>query len=99
MKSNIKESMDVAISEDVAPVIKDSINREIILLESKINLVRSEIKQFEEKYHLKSSEFLKKFDDGELGDSQDYFEWWGLIKGLKTLGESLKKARAVITYW
>ncbi len=91
--------MDVAISEDVAPVIKDSIHREIILLESKINLVKSEIKQFEEKYHLKSSEFEKKFDNGELGDSQDYFEWWGLIKGLKTLEERLKKAKAVITYW
>ena len=91
--------MDVAISEDVAPVIKNSIHREIILLESKINLVKSEIKQFEEKYHLTSSGFLKKFENGELGDSQDYFEWWGLIKGLKTLEESLKKAKAVITYW
>ncbi len=91
--------MDVAISEDVAPVIKDSVHREIILLESKINLVKSEIKQFEEKYHLTSSEFLKKFEKGELGDSQDYFEWWGLIKGLKTLEERLKKAKEVITYW
>ncbi len=91
--------MNVDISEDVAPVIKDSIYREIILLESKINLARSEIKQFEEKYHLTSSEFQKKFDNGELEDSQDYFEWWGLIKGLKTLEKSLKKAKAVITYW
>ncbi len=91
--------MDVAISEDVAPVIKDSIHREIILLESKINLVESEIKEFEEKYHLTSSEFLKKFEKGELGDSQDYFEWWGLIKGLNTLEETSKKAKAVSTYW
>jgi len=91
--------MDVAISEDIAPVIKDSVHREIILLESKINLVRSEIKQFEEKYHLTSSDFGKRFDNGELGDSQDYFEWWGLIRGLKTLEERLKKAKAVIAYW
>lgn len=91
--------MDVAISEDIAPVIKDSVHREIILLESKINLMNSEIKQFEEKYHMASSEFEKKFDNGELGDSQDYFEWWGLVKGLKTLEERLKKAKAVITYW
>lgn len=91
--------MDVAISEDVAPVIKDSIHREIILLESKINLVKSEIKQLEEKYHLISSEFLEKFEKGDLGDSQDYFEWWGLIKGLKTIEDRLKKAKAVITYW
>ncbi len=91
--------MDIAISDDVAPVIKDSIHREIILLESKINLVKSEIKQFEEKHHKSSSKFLKKFESGDLGDSQDYFEWWGLIKGLKTLEERLKKAKAVITYW
>ena len=91
--------MDVAISEDIAPVIKDSVHREIILLESKINLVNSEIKQFEEKYHMVSAEFEKRFDNGELGDSQDYFEWWGLIRGLKTLEERLKKAKAVITYW
>ncbi len=91
--------MDIAISDDVAPVIKDSIHREIILLESKINLVKNEIKQLEEKYHIASSEFLKKFENGDLGDSQDYFEWWGLIKGLKTLEERLKKAKAVNTYW
>ncbi|MCX9075736.1 MAG: hypothetical protein OIN88_13985 [Candidatus Methanoperedens sp.] len=84
--------MDAAISEDVAPLIKDSIRREIILLESKINLAESEIKQFEDKYHLASSEFLKKFEKGDLGDSQDYFEWWGLIKGLKKLEERLKKS-------
>ncbi len=82
--------MDVAISEDEAPVIKDSIHREIILLESKIALVKSEIKQLEEKHHLASSGFLKKFEKGELGDSQDYFEWWGLLKGLKTLEDGLK---------
>ncbi len=91
--------MDVAISEDAGPVIKDSIHREILLLESKIHLVKSELKQFEEKYHLSSFEFQKKFDKGGLGDSQDYFEWWGLIKGLKTLEERLGKAKAVITYW
>jgi hypothetical protein len=91
--------MYIAISDDVAPVIKDSIHREIILLESKINLVKNEIKQFEEKYHISSAEFLKKFEKGDLGDSQDYFEWWGLIKGLKTLEERLKKAKAVNTYW
>jgi len=91
--------MVIAISEDIAPVIKDSINREIILLESKIYLIKNEIKLFEEKYHLTSPEFQKKFEEGKFGDSQDYFEWWGLIKGLKTLEERLNKANAVNTYW
>ena len=91
--------MEVAISEDVVPVVKDSINREIVLLESKINLLKNEIKKFEEKYQLTSHEFEDKFDRGNLDDSQDFFEWWGLIKGLKTLKDKLIKARSVVTYW
>lgn len=99
MNASIRRIMDVAISEEVAPIIKDSIHREIILLESKINLLKGEIKQFEEKYHLTSSKFLEKFEKGNIGDSQDYFEWWGLIKGLKTIEDRLNKAKAVNTYW
>jgi len=91
--------MDIAISEDAVPLIKDSLNREIILLESKIKITKMEIKQFEDKYHMISSEFQKKFDKGEIGDTQDFFEWWGLIKGLGTLEDRLNKAKAVITYW
>jgi len=91
--------MDVAISEDAVPLIKDSVNREIILIESKISIIKTEIKQFEDKYQMISSEFLKKFEKGELGDSQDFFEWWGLLKGLATLEDRLNKAKAVITYW
>ncbi len=91
--------MEVAISKDVAPVVKDSINREIILLESKINLLKSEIKKFEEKYQLTSPEFKEQFDNGNLDDSQDFFEWWGLIRGLETLEDRISKAKSVVTYW
>jgi len=91
--------MEVAISEDLVPIVKDSINREIVLLESKINLLESLIKKFEEKYKLTSREFEDKFDSGNLDDSQDFFEWWGLIRGLKTLKDKLIKAKSVVTYW
>jgi len=91
--------MDVAISQDAVPVIKESVNREIILIESKIRIIKTEIKQFEDKYQMISSEFLKKFENGELGDSQDFFEWWGLLKGLATLEDRLNKAKAVVIYW
>ena len=91
--------MDVAISQDAVPVIKDSVNREIILIESKINIIKTEIKQFEDKYQMISVEFLKKFETGELGDLQDFFEWWGLLKGLGTLEDRLNKAKAVVIYW
>jgi hypothetical protein len=91
--------MNIAISEDAVPIVRDSINREIILLESKISLLNSEIKLFEEKYNMTSSEFQKKFDRGDIGDSQDFFEWWGLKKGLSIVEDRLNKAKAVIVHW
>jgi len=91
--------MNIAISEDAVPIVKDSINREIILLESKISLLNSEIKLFEEKYNMTSLEFQKKFDRGDIGDSQDFFEWWGLKKGLSIIEDRLNKAKAVIVHW
>ena len=103
-KSSIKNiyvdtNMEVVISEDTASVVKDSVNREIILLESKINILENEIEQFEEKYQFTSPEFEVKFNSGNLDDSQDFFEWWGLIRGLKTLEDKLIKAKSVVTYW
>ena len=91
--------MEIAIADEAVPIVKESIQKEVILIESKKHLVETEIKEFEEKYHLKSTEFMQKFETGDLGDSQNFFEWWGLLTGLKKLEDKLNKARAVIAYW
>jgi hypothetical protein len=36
----------------------------------------------EQKYCTTSSEFWNKFESSALGDDQDYFVWWSLIRGL-----------------
>ena len=38
--------------------------------------------QFERKYGMTSDEFLLKFESGELGDSQDFFDWFAAKRGL-----------------
>jgi hypothetical protein len=43
-------------------------------------------------------EFVDKFERGELGDAQDFFEWWGLVKGLKKIEEQIGKIKAVLSY-
>ena len=79
-------------------IIKESLKRELALLEAKIGLVKREIEEFERKYSMNSDEFLKKFESGELGDEQDFFEWWGLLKGLKKLEENIKKIKALLSF-
>lgn len=91
--------MPVSIPKDAVPIVRESLKREVGLLESKIKLVRSEIKDFEEKYKMPSDVFLEQFEEGRMGDSQDSFEWWGLLKGLKKLEEKVKLTKAVLSSW
>ena len=36
--------------------------------------------KFEEKHNMKSTEFYKKFENGELGDSKDFVIWSGIYE-------------------
>jgi hypothetical protein len=37
--------------------------------------------QFEESYEMDSDTFLQKFEQGELGDEADYFDWYAAKRG------------------
>jgi hypothetical protein len=40
---------------------------------------------------------LREFEQGKLGDSQDCFEWWGLLQGMGAIDDEIKKANAVLS--
>ena len=85
------------LSEEEALIVGEALQRELALLESKVNLTKEEIKEFERKYAMSSEEFLKRFEGGELGDEQDFFEWWGLLEGLGKIEEKIAKIKAVLS--
>jgi hypothetical protein len=60
-------------------------------------VIEEVIQEFERKYGMLSKEFVQRFDAGELGDEQDCFEWWGLVKGLKAVNTEISKIRAVLS--
>ena len=70
---------------DAEPIIRDALRRELALFETRERLVLFEIEDLERKYGMTSSEFLNKFESGILGDDQDYFVWWSLIRGLEAV--------------
>lgn len=88
--------MSIIASEEADPIIRRSLAREIGLLEMKKRRTDDEIRDFERRFGMDSEEFLRMFERGELGDSQDCFEWWGLLRGRTVIEEELDKARAVL---
>ena len=67
------------------PLSRMHFARELALFETRERLVLSEIANMERKYAMTSSGFLNKFESGIMGDDQDYFVWWSLIRGLETI--------------
>lgn len=60
-----------------------------------LNRFRRQISEFEEEYQMKTESFIKKFDSGELGDKEDYFEWkaiWRAVKHWENKLAELEKA-------
>ena len=90
--------MNASMAEEEVTIVKESFRRELALSEAKVNLIREEIEGFEKRYEMPSGEFVDKFERGELGDAQDFFEWWGLVRGLKKIEEQIGRIKAVLSY-
>ncbi len=89
--------MYASIAEDASLIIRRSLEREMGLLEMKRKLTAEGIAELERKYGISSAEFMSRFEAGELGDSQDCFKWWGLLKGQKAIEDELAKIKAVLS--
>ncbi len=90
--------MKASLAEEEISIIKESLQRELVLSEAKVNLIRKEIEGFKKRYGMSSEEFVNKFERGELGDDQDYFEWWGLARGLTEIEKKIGKIKMVLSY-
>jgi hypothetical protein len=77
-------------------IIKDALRRDLSLFESKERLTSLEIRELECKYDMNSIDFLEKFERGDLGDDQDYFVWWSLIRGLEAIRSRKNKIKRML---
>jgi hypothetical protein len=88
--------MRTLLGEDEVVLVHESLRRELALTEAKAKLLREELEQFEQRYEMSSEDFVAQFERGDLGDAQGFFEWWGLVRGLKKLEEQLGRIKAVL---
>jgi hypothetical protein len=64
-------------------------------LEKDINDIEISLKEFEEKYGLESTEFIKKFESSEMGDEMDFMEWASLYDMKERLKNRLNIVKGV----
>lgn len=68
----------MGIKKQLTPLIE----RENKICELAVEQLKSKCKVFEKKYKLSSNDFYNRFQEGKMGDEQNFFEWKALIEGI-----------------
>ena len=58
--------------------------------QQELKVLMRKLRRYEHKYQLKSPEFARRFQSGELKDEADYFEWQALWRIYNRLNEKLE---------
>ncbi len=87
---------DTVIPEDlVKDAVIKALKTRIEDIDQKSENLKGSIEYFEIKYGMETEDFYKKFNNGELADEMDFFEWkasWEIFNELKREKKALLEA-------
>jgi len=76
--------------------VKTSLKREYALCSNAVAFYKKAIKEFEQKYHISTQSFLKKFESGQMGDDIDYFDWYAYARLLDQWQKTQSAIRSAV---
>ena len=78
LKTNLKEYG----SSDVRNAISFALTSASAQANQRFKYYATLCQKFEQKFNLNSDEFMVKFENGDIGDDQEYFDWYAAKHGL-----------------
>ena len=95
--SKIQIEGDTVFSkEKITEQLLNLIKGRLSTIKKEITEIKTDLEQFHLKYSLTNDEFLNKFQEGILGDNNDYFVWKGSLELLHALIDEEKMLREVL---
>ena len=76
--------------QEVSEVIRAALDQNERVAKYKIKKYSGICENFENKYGMDSDHFMEKFYSGELGDDDDFFDWYAAKRGLDIWNKKLK---------
>lgn len=87
--------MNNEFNEETKLLIKSSLNIEANILNLSLEKWGAKLKKFEKEYEMSSSEFLNRFNKGELGDDKKWFEWLFAYKAYEHIKKKLQIMKSI----
>ncbi|MCE4613888.1 MAG: hypothetical protein F7C07_08715 [Desulfurococcales archaeon] len=91
----MSEYVVVKFDERAVSLLTRILNIEYRRLQLELRMVEEKIKRFEKKYDMSSSEFLKRYSRGELGDEEGFMEWYGELKFLERIHREMEELKKI----
>lgn len=88
--------MPISIPSESESVVRDSIVREKKIIKGKLEKYKEKLNSFEEKYDMDTKEFIQKFEAGELGDDEKWFDWKFAYKAHERLMKRKKQLEKAV---
>ena len=76
--------------EAMRPLLRSALQREAKLIYQGIRRTNLRLAAFEKQYAMPTFEFLRRFNQEDLGESLDFIDWYGESKMLVSLQEQKK---------
>ena len=87
--------VELRLSGEARRVLLGAVRREARRLELEIEAALERVKRLEERRGMSSEEFLERFLRGELGDEEEFIEWYGELVFLERAKRELEELRRV----
>ena len=95
MGLDLSEYVAVELDKKAVSLLTRILNIEYRRLQLELRMVEERIKRFEKKYGMSSSEFLERYSRGELGDEEEFLEWYGELKFLERIHRELEELKKI----
>lgn len=71
---------------ETRPILDEALKAQRDFAYARFRKFAQECNVFEQEYGMDSQQFLQKFESGELGDDEQWFDWYATVRG-KTVWE------------
>ncbi len=81
MNISVKVQANGFAEAEVAAAVADALRHQAGQAGARRDYFLAECRRFEEAYHMASDEFMRRFESGELGDDEHWFDWFAAKRG------------------
>ena len=84
------------LNKETKSFIKSSLNIEENILNLGLNKWKNKLKEFEKEHKISTETFVKKFNNGELGNDKKWFGWIFAYKAYNHIIKKLNLVKGII---